>query len=140
MANILVLPISAGLAFKVGSTIHKLTDHKRSEISVGYERIENRKRMADGTMRTFVVATKRNWKVSWEMLPRDDNQTVDGFWSAVSMKDFYDETLGSFDLRITDGTNTVETVKVMFDSFSCKLKKRSAYTDFYDVDMSLVEV
>lgn len=140
MPNILVLPIGAGLAFKVGSVTHKLTDHNRSEITVSLERIENRKRMADGTMRTFVVATKRNWKVTWNTVPVNDNQTVDGFWGAKSIKTFYDTTLGSFQLILTDGQNVTETVTVMFDNFGYKLNKRSKYTDLYDIDMALVEV
>lgn len=140
MPNILVLPIGAGLAFKVGSITYKLTDHNRSEITVSLERIENRKRMADGTMRTFVVATKRNWKVTWNTVPVNDNQTVDGFWGAGSIKAFYDTTLGSFQLILTDGQNVTETVTVMFDNFGYKLNKRSKYTDLYDIDMALVEV
>jgi hypothetical protein len=140
MPNILNLPIDTGMIFKVGSTLNRLSDHNRSAINVTMDRIENRKRMADGTMRTFVVATKRQWKASWEDLPRDNNQTADGFWGAISLIDFYQSTLGSFELVITDGTNATETAVVMFDSFDFKLSKRSLYTDFYDIDLSVVEV
>lgn len=140
MAPPLVLPIGPGISFKEGSTTYKLSDHNRSEINTSYDRIENRKRMADGTMRTFVVAQKRNWKVSWEDLPKNDIQTADGFMGAINLKAWYDNHLGSFQLVLTNGDNTIETVWVMFDSFSCKLTKRSAYTDLYDIDMSLAEV
>jgi hypothetical protein len=140
MPNPLILPIGPGMKFKVGSTTYNISDHNRSELSIDKDRIENRKRMADGTMRTFVVAQKRNFKASWKNIPRDDIQTADGFWGAQSMKDFYDTTLGSFELILTDGNNDVETVLVMFDSFGYKLNKRSVYTDLYDIDMSLAEV
>lgn len=140
MPNPLILPIDTGMTFKVASTSYRLSDHNRSPIGVNMERIENRKRMADGTMRTFVVAQKQSWKVSWEDLPRLDIQTADGFWGAISMIDFYEDTLGSFELILTFGDATTQTKLVMFDSFSFKLTKRSIYTDFYDIDMSLVEV
>lgn len=140
MAPPLVLPIDAGLAFKEGSTIYRLSDHNRSPIDISYDRIENRKRMANGTMRTFVVAQKRTWKASWEDLPREDIQTADGFMGAESMKTWYGLHKGSFQLIITNGENVSETVLVMFENFSCKLSKRSIYTDLYDVDMTLVEV
>jgi len=140
MAPPLVLPIDAGLAFKESGITYRLSDHNRSPIDISYDRIENRKRMADGTMRTFVVAQKRSWKTSWEDLPREDIQTADGFMGAQSMKTWYDSHLGSFELIITNGENFTESVIVMFDNFSCKLSKRSIYTDLYDVDMALVEV
>jgi hypothetical protein len=140
MPNPLVLPIGPGFSFKEGVTIYKVSDHNRSEIDISYERIENRKRMADGTMRTFVVAQKRNWKTSWKDLPREDQQTADGFMGAESLKTWYDNHLGSFQLVITDGENDTETVWVMFDNFNCAISKRSVYTDLYEVDMSLVEV
>lgn len=140
MPTPLVLPIGTGMTFKVESNIYKLSDHNRSPINVAMDRIENRKRMADATMRTFVVATKRQWKTSWEYLPREDIQTADGFWGAISLITFYQSTLGSFELIITDGNNETETTLVMFDSFDFKLTKRSTYTDFYDIDMSVVEV
>jgi hypothetical protein len=140
MAPPLVLPIGPGLSFKEGPTITKVSDHNRSELTVNYDRIENRKRMADGTMRTFVVTQKRNWKTSWEDLPKNDIQTADGFMGAINIKSWYDNHLGSFQVVLTEGDNSTETVWVMFDNFSCKLKKRSSYTDLYDIDMSLVEV
>lgn len=140
MPNPLILPIGTGMTFKVGSNLYKLSDHNRREIAVSMERIENRKRMADGTMRTFVVAQKRTWKTSWEDLPKNDIQTADGFWGALSIIDFYQETFGSFELILTFGNNTTETRTVMFNDFGFNLTKRSSYTDFYDIDMSLVEV
>jgi hypothetical protein len=140
MPNPLILPIDTGMIFKVGSTLNRLSDHNRSPIAVTMDRIENRKRMADGTMRTFVVATKRQWKTSWEDLPRENIQTADGFWGAVALISFYQSTLGSFQLVLTDGNNATETTTVMFDNFDFKLTKRSKYTDFYDIDLAVVEV
>ena len=46
-----------------------LSDHNRGEISVNTERIEQRKRMANGTMRSYHIADKLKMSVSWQMLP-----------------------------------------------------------------------
>jgi hypothetical protein len=138
--NPLVLPIGPGLAFKEGATLYKVSDHNRSEIDVSYQKIENKKRMADATLRTFVVARKRTWKTSWKDLPRESAYTVDGFMGADAMKAWYDSHLGSFQVVLTNGDNEIETVWVMFDNFNCSVSKRSRYTDLYSVDMSLEEV
>lgn len=46
-----------------------LSDDNRSEIAFTCERIENRKRMINGTMRSYHVADKLSLSWSWEMLP-----------------------------------------------------------------------
>lgn len=119
---------------------NRVTDHNRSPISVTYDRIESKKRMANGTMRTLHVAEKRKFRVSWKDLPKNNVQAVDGFWSALALATFYETTIGEFTLTLTYGDNSTETVTVMFDEFSTKLNKRSYYTDLYDVDLGLVEV
>lgn len=131
-----VFPIVAGLA--INGT--KLTDHNRSPISTTPERIENRKRMVDGTLRTFVVATKRKFKTGWQNLPKQDTHTVDGFWGATSMIGFYNATLGEFTLRLAYGDNSYEDVLVMFSDFSYTLNKRGPYTDLYNIDVTFEEI
>jgi hypothetical protein len=46
-----------------------LSDHNRAEISMSNERIEQRQRMANGTMRSFFIADKITIDTSWSMLP-----------------------------------------------------------------------
>jgi hypothetical protein len=46
-----------------------LSDHNRSPISMTNERIEQRQRMANGTMRSFFIADKLSIDISWSMLP-----------------------------------------------------------------------
>jgi hypothetical protein len=46
-----------------------LSDHNRSEINITNERIEQRQRMANGTMRSFFIADKLTIDTSWSMLP-----------------------------------------------------------------------
>jgi hypothetical protein len=138
---VMSLPIGPALTFKVGDDQFRLTDHNRSELSISPDRIEYKKRMADATLRTFFVAQKQKFKVSWTKLPKDSNQTIDGYWGALSMKSFYESTLGSFELILTYGNNTPGSpILVMFDGFEIKLKSRGRYTDLYDIDLALEEV
>jgi len=46
-----------------------LSDHNRSQINITNERIEQRQRMANGTMRSFFIADKLSVDTSWSMLP-----------------------------------------------------------------------
>lgn len=130
------LPI--GAIVKFGS--NKLTDHNRDAVSISWDKIEYKKRMANGTLRRFVVADKRKIKISWTNLPKADNQTVDHFWGALSIIDFYQSTPGAFTITLTYGDNSTEDLSVMFDSFNHKISKRSKYTDLYDIDLTLEEV
>lgn len=141
----MILPIWVGLTFarpsdpEYGS--RKLSDHNRSPISLGYDKIENRERMANGTLRTYIVATKRNIKVSWDDLPRQDSYTADKFWGANSIKSFYNSNGdGPFWVTLNYGDGTNEYFQVMFTDFNIKLSKRSLVTDLYNVDLGLEEV
>lgn len=46
-----------------------LSDHNRSEISIKKERIENKTRMINGTMRSYHIADKKSFSWSWSMFP-----------------------------------------------------------------------
>jgi hypothetical protein len=141
----IILPIECGLTFArpvdPEYSTRKLSDHNRSPISINFEKIENKERMANGTLRKFVVATKKSFKVSWEALPRQDSKTADGFWGANSLRSFYDDYgNGAFWVTINYGDGTNESFQVMFSDFNIKLSKRSTYTDLYDIDFGLEEV
>ncbi len=141
----MILPIWCGLTFARPSDLDyaskRLSDHNRSPISLDYEKIENRERMANGTLRTYVVATKRKVKASWEDLPRQDAITADGFWGANSIKNFYTANGdGAFWVTINYGDATTESFQVMFTDFSARISKRNSYTDLYNVDFGLEEV
>lgn len=119
----------------------KVTDHNRSELSVDVERIETSNRMADGTLRKYVIADKRTFSCSWDDLPKLTTQTVDGGWGGAAIESFYNSTVGAFTLTTYDNTNAlVGTYTVMFDSFSKTVKKRYKDTELWSVDVSLVEV
>jgi hypothetical protein len=91
-----------------------LSDHNRSEIGISCQRIENRQRMINGTMRSYHIADKNNFSWSWDMLPSrafsnnpvfDGNgkltnsvtsNTVDGGAGGVEIKDWYENHQDSF--------------------------------------------
>lgn len=118
---------------------NKITDHNRSELEVSIERIEEKVRMANGTMRKYVIADKRSFGVSWEELPHNKDFTVDGFWGKREMETWYNEQPGDFELKLYHGDGAVETFVVMLSSFEASISKRGAY-DFWSVSVDMEEV
>lgn len=93
-----------------------LSDHNRSELRFSSQRIENKKRMVNGRMRSYTIATKDTISWSWENLPSrsfnmdpefDPNTglvsasaavdyTVDGGAGGVELLKWYEDHPGSF--------------------------------------------
>lgn len=119
---------------------NEVTDHNRQPISVSHEMYMHEERMVDGTLRRYHVATKRTWSVNWTELFSKSEWVVDGYWSGEDIKEFYDETPGSFNLTLSYGDGTTETVVVMFSDFSYDVTKRTTDYDFWEVNITLVEV
>lgn len=46
-----------------------VSDHNRDTLSISKQRIENRQRMVNGTMRSYHIADKINLSTSWSRLP-----------------------------------------------------------------------
>lgn len=134
--SIMVLPIKCGLEIAG----NRVTDHNRTAVVITETRIENRKRMANGTMRSFFIAQKRKIKTSWDNLPYQDIRTADGFWGAHSLINFYNANAGEFSIRLNKGDGTYEDILVFFDDFAPQLKNRGAYTDLYSIDITFEEV
>lgn len=118
---------------------NKISDHNRSQLSVSVERIEGAKRMANGTLRKYVIADKRKFSVSWEELPHIADWTVDGYWAGREIESFYNNNAGAFILRIVNGDGVVQTYNVVISDFSMDLIKRGAF-DFWNVDITMEEV
>lgn len=97
-----------------------ISDHNRSPISLGQQRIESRQRMVNGNMRSYWIADKLNISSSWDRLPsRPFNQsitfdvdgnieqtnylsyTVDGAAGGVDMLNWYETHPGSFYLFLS---------------------------------------
>lgn len=118
---------------------NKITDHNRGELSVDVERIETSKRMANGTLRKYIVADKRTFSVSWDELPHKKDYTVDGYWGGREIEDFYNNNAGPFTLKVTNGDGVVETFTVMFTDFDKEIAKRGVF-DFWSVSVEMEEV
>ena len=56
-----------------------LSDHNRTEMSFNPIRIENRRRTINGRMRSYHVADKISFSVSWNLLPSRSYNTVPNF-------------------------------------------------------------
>jgi hypothetical protein len=118
---------------------NKVTDHNRDDLSIDFNRIETAKRMANGTMRKYVIADKRTYSTAWNDLPHSAAFTVDGFWGGSEMLAFYKANAGLFVLKLTAGDGTTESVNVMFTKFSYDVTKRGVY-DFWHVSVEMEEV
>ena len=87
--------IQAGLQISLnGSTWYKLTDHNRDTIKIDVELIENQTRMANGTLRKYIVAKKYKISTAWTFLPTKTSETVDGNYGAAWMESFYNSNAG----------------------------------------------
>ncbi|UUG69372.1 minor tail protein [Streptomyces phage Sham] len=116
-----------------------VTDHNRQPMSIDVERIEKKQRMANGTLRKYIVADKRTFGTSWTMLPKLSTQTVDGFWGADAIEQFYNTVTGTFSLELSDGDAETNTYNVMFSDFSKTISKRGS-VDFWEISVTLEEV
>jgi hypothetical protein len=93
-----------------------LSDHNRKEINIGTQRLETRKRMVNGTMRSYHIGDKITLSLSWNRLPSrsysrnvnfnesgspvmstgDTEYTVDGGAGGVEILDWYENHPGPF--------------------------------------------
>jgi len=58
-------------------TWYKLSDHNRQPIGVSYELVEQADRMANGTLRKYVIARKFKITTDWRDFPTLDTNLVD---------------------------------------------------------------
>ena len=59
-----------------------VTDHNRGQFTINHNRIQQSKRMANGTLRKFFVADTETFNISWDLVPSYRTATVDGYWGA----------------------------------------------------------
>lgn len=55
-----------------------LTEHNRQEAAISTEILGNSRRSVTGSMRAYVVANKKTFSFSWNLVPADYAHTVDG--------------------------------------------------------------
>ena len=71
-------------------TWYSITDDNRQPIKIGYEVIEKTNRMADGTLRRYVVARKHKITSSWQNTWSSSAVTSDGKKAGAWLKSFYE--------------------------------------------------
>lgn len=122
------------------SDFRRVSEHNRSELSMGTNRIKQSTRMSNGTLREFIIADKKTFSTSWSMLPSYRNETVDGAWGAEDLKTFYESLAGRSAFRIKINTSQSENIyTVVFSSFDCTLVKRGIQP-YWSVSISLEQV
>lgn len=133
----------------------KVTDHNRSPLAEDIERIENKRRMADGTLRRYSVAKKRTWSCSWDMLPSTNNitgglKTADGGLAGEDIERIHDRINYPFKMVLRRGSakgqivpaasnENFYIVNVMISDFSKEVVKRGR-VDLWNVSITLEEV
>lgn len=105
----MAFPIESAIHLSLdGTTWYKLTDHNRGEIEAAPELIEKSARMANGTLRKYVVAKKMRFTTTWERVPSDSAYTVDENKSAEWLEAFYNANAGlPIKLKITSATGVI---------------------------------
>jgi hypothetical protein len=133
-----------------------LSDHNKSELSVEQERIETRKRMVNGTMRSYHIADKHTFSFDWSMIPsrafpRDPNfdsttgknsaslqytefYTVDGGAGGVELLNWYENHSGPFYMLLAfDKYNEFNTNK--YQKLSYYNLAVNVYFDQFDYEV-----
>lgn len=137
----------------------RFTDHNRAELQITPEQIENANRMVDGTMRKQVIAVKRTFTVSWENLPGPQWATVDGFFGADDIINFYNSNVSvsvnltlQYGQQLHDDADTTdlltEVVPVFFTDCTRSIIKRGFANHngqrvpmaLYSLNLTMVEV
>lgn len=138
------LPRGVLLQIQSSGTFYKVTEHNRQPIEVSTNRIEQITRMSNGTLRKFFIADKKQFSISWTMLPGKSTYTADGFWGAEDLIKFYESSSGQGTFRIKlnyayEGTEFFTEYNVNCTSFSSTLQKRGI-TPYWDISMTMEEV
>ena len=137
-----------------------LTDDGRGDLVVSTNRIEQRQRMANGTLRTYHIADKRNYSINYTELPsraRDENLVgiiseakgnLSTRWAAgQEILDWWEAHPHPFwALWIYDRSSnndlafSHELVEVSFSDISYNVQRRGTLFDHWTLNLSLEQV
>lgn len=136
------MPKGSILEIEYNSVWNKVTEHNRSPLEISNDRIENVKRMANGTLRKYYVADKKRFSTSWNFVPGTQTHLVDTAWTVEDLKTFFASNDGksSFRIRIKKADGTYDgPYTVIFNKFDPTIIKRGIDT-FYNLDIEMQEV
>lgn len=117
-----------------------LTDHNRSEININNQRLVNDIRTQFGELRRYFKADKKNFTVTWTMIPQSFEYTVDANLGAEDMRDLFESKRGMVNLKIYFDFGDEQDYRVVITDFSFTLQKRWDEYRFYDCTLSMEEV
>jgi len=146
----------------VNGELKKVSDHNRSPLAEDVERIENKQRMVDGTLRRYSVVKKRTWSCSWELLPSTNVggglATADGGMAGMELENIANTVDTPMRMVIRRGSargmavptvtnaqlpysdSNFYIVNVMISEFSKEVVKRGPKSDLWNVNLTLEEV
>lgn len=141
------MQIASGVQVSLDNiTWYKLSDHNRSPISDSYEIVEQSKRMANGTMRKYVIARKLKVSTDWKDLPTLDSNLVDANTGAVGgawMKAFYEANVFTpiyvkliYAQDTTPSAGSAPSSSTYKDSFATTGQVFSAFMSNFTYDIS----
>ena len=160
-------PIETGLQISLDynkdtgiGTWYKITDHNRQEIQANPEIIGKESRMANGTMRKYIVATKTKVSTSWNFIPVKTSETVDGAKSAGWLSEFYNanvyrpiwiklvnakfstvtDNIPVDNSHISSKDGGADIFQVFITNFSTTTIKRTSITDYVNMDIEFTEI
>lgn len=131
-----------------GTTWTKISDHGRDPLSIQITRIENAQRMANGTMRRYVIGKKHTISTSWANIPSVATTQLANGQPGSWIENFHNTVDGSFLVRLRAGsdrdttfTGTQGTIlTMMITDFSKEIIKRGINFDQWNLDITLEEV
>lgn len=148
--------------FVIDGETMKVSDHNRSPLNEDIERIENKQRMVDGTLRRYSIVKKRTWSCSWDLLPSVNAdgglKTADGGIAGTEMESIAYTVNTPFRLILRKGSarglalptvldselpysdDNFYIVNVMISDFSKEIMKRGPRSDLWNVSLTLEEV
>lgn len=153
--------INAGISISLDNTTwYDLTDHNRKEIDISSTLIEQSQRMANGSMRKYVIANKKIINTSWADLPSKTSSTVDLKYSSAWLSAFYNANAfvpvyvkfthskitnpatGSApaDSTFASARASSEIITCYITKFNLKTKHRNITYDFVDMDIEFTEI
>ena len=83
--------LNAGIQVQGSDSVwYSLTDDNRQPIKITYDVVEKTSRMADGTLRRYVVARKHKITASWSNVWSHSSMSSDGGKAGAWIKSFYE--------------------------------------------------
>lgn len=151
-----------------GTTWYKLTDHNRGSIDITPTLIEKESRMANGTMRKYVVAKKDTISTSWDFVPGKSDCIVDGNYGGSWLTAFYNANCSlpiyvrvirakhtdpaintvpsdntytaAQSVQYAQGTNGYKEYRAFITNFSSTIVKRTKVTDYLNMTIEFTEI